>query len=312
MKLLKCVTELQQSPQKARGQREGAGQPLGTHGCSTRCTFFPWFVCCLCFCVGLLFCLLVCLFPKHALFSVFSKFGLLYSVRAHSNAAVAGPGCYAIIKFYSAADASRAQQACNGQKLFQNSPMKVCVCTKQKGFQQQVLALNSNKCQELANHYLGFNGWCSRIITLQNVSGFDDENEEVGKKRCVRYLCAVEVTLPNHGVRSRGVGLGEADVGSGEDPLQFVTAAGRVQKLAVGKALSSAFQKILLVVLESGKVAVEYNQAAEEPTDFLTEEELEGLVQVNELPLEPLDFEEEVLSDLSVGDELPVWEVPSK
>ncbi|XP_042693421.1 RAD52 motif-containing protein 1 isoform X3 [Centrocercus urophasianus] len=246
MKLLKCVTELQQSPQKARGQREGAGQPLGTHGCSIRCTFFSWFVCCLCFCVGLLFCLLVCLFPKHALFSVFSKFGLLYSVRAHSNAAVAGPGCYAIIKFYSAADASRAQQACNGQKLFQNSPMKVCVCTKQKGFQQQVLALNSNKCQELANHYLGFNGWCSRIITpspqLQNVSGFDDENEEVGKKRCVRYLCAVEVTLPNHGVQSRGVGLGEADVGNGE-------AAGRVQKLAVGKALSSAFQKILLVVL---------------------------------------------------------------
>lgn len=34
--------------------------------------------------------------------------------------------------------------------------------------------------------------------------------------------------------------------------------------------------------------------------------------QVNELPLEPLDFEEEVLSDLTVGDELPVWEVPSK
>ncbi|XP_042693425.1 RAD52 motif-containing protein 1 isoform X7 [Centrocercus urophasianus] len=248
---------------------------------------------------------------EHALFSVFSKFGLLYSVRAHSNAAVAGPGCYAIIKFYSAADASRAQQACNGQKLFQNSPMKVCVCTKQKGFQQQVLALNSNKCQELANHYLGFNGWCSRIITLQNVSGFDDENEEVGKKRCVRYLCAVEVTLPNHGVQSRGVGLGEADVGNGEDPLQFVTAAGRVQKLAVGKALSSAFQKILLVVLESGKVAVEYNQAAEEPADFLTEEELEGLVQVNELPSEPLDFKEEVLSDLTLDDELPVWEVPA-
>lgn len=60
---------------------------------------------------------------------------------------------------------------------------------------------------------------------LQNVSGFDDENEEVGKKRCVRYLCAVEVTLPNHGVRSQGVGLGEADVGSDEGsfwPLDFV------------------------------------------------------------------------------------------
>ncbi|XP_015741033.1 RAD52 motif-containing protein 1 isoform X2 [Coturnix japonica] len=186
---------------------------------------------------------------EHSLFAVFSKFGLLYSVRAHSNAAVAGPGCYAIIKFYSAADASRAQQACNGQTLFQSSPLKVCVCTKQKGFQQQVLALNSNKCQELANHYLGFNGWSSRIITLQNVSGFDDENEEVGKKPSVRYLCAVEVTLPKHGVQSRGVGLGEADLENGEDPLELVTATRRVQKLAAGRALSSAFQKILLVVL---------------------------------------------------------------
>ncbi|OPJ74336.1 RAD52 motif-containing protein 1 [Patagioenas fasciata monilis] len=96
---------------------------------------------------------------------------------------------------------------------------KVCVCTKQKGFQQQVLALNSNKCQDLANHYLGFNGWSSRIITLQNVSGFDGENEELGEtlqKRSVKYLCAVEVTLPNHGIHTRGVALGEADVENGE------------------------------------------------------------------------------------------------
>ncbi|XP_009959367.1 PREDICTED: RAD52 motif-containing protein 1, partial [Leptosomus discolor] len=244
----------------------------------------------------------------HSLFSVFSKFGLLYSVRAHRYAAVAGPGCYAILKFYSARDASRAQRMCNGQRLFQKSPLKVCVCTKQKGFQQQVLALNSNKCQELANHYLGFDGWSSRIITLQNVSGFDGEDEELGKtlqKRSVKYLCAVEVTLPNHGVRTRGVALGEADIGSGEDPLEFVTATRRVQKLAVGKALSGAFQKILLVVLENGKVAAEYNSCPEEPTDALTEEELKGLVQVNELSLEQFDLEEEVLSDLSFDDELP-------
>uniref|UniRef100_A0A8B9TB65 RAD52 motif containing 1 n=1 Tax=Anas platyrhynchos TaxID=8839 RepID=A0A8B9TB65_ANAPL len=247
---------------------------------------------------------------EHSLFSVFSKFGLLYSVRAHRNAAVAGPGYYAIIKFYSDRDASRAQRACNGQRLFQKSPLKVCVCTKQKGLQQQVLALNSNKCQELANHYLGFNGWSSRIITLQNVSGFDDENGDLGKilqKRSVKYLGAVEVTLPNHGVCTRGVGLGEADIENSEDPVEFVTATRRVQKLAVGKALSSAFQKILLVVLENGKVAVEYNYTQEEPTDSLTEEELKGLVQVNELPLEQFDLKEEVFSDLSFDDEFPSW-----
>uniref|UniRef100_A0A8C4XJN7 RRM domain-containing protein n=1 Tax=Falco tinnunculus TaxID=100819 RepID=A0A8C4XJN7_FALTI len=158
-------------------------------------------------------------FSQHSLFLVFSKFGPLYSVRAHRNAAVAGPGYYAIIKFYSAGDASRAQRTCNGKRLFQKSPLKVCICARQKGFQQQVLGLNSNKCQQLANHYLGFNGWSSRIITLQNVSGFDGENEELGKtlqKQSVKYLCAVEVTLPNHGVRTRGVALGEADVENSE------------------------------------------------------------------------------------------------
>ncbi|KAK2512554.1 Rdm1 [Columba guinea] len=218
---------------------------------------------------------------EHSLFSAFSKFGPLYSVRARRNAAVAGPGYYAIVKFYSAGDASRAQRACNGQRLFQKSPLKVCVCTKQKGFQQQVLALNSNKCQELANHYLGFNGWSSRIITLQNVSGFDGENEELGEtlqKRSVKYLCAVEVTLPNHGIRTRGVALGEAHVENGE---------------------------------ENGKVAVEYNSTQEELTDSLTEEELKGLVQVHELSLEQFDFEEEeVLSDLSFDDELSSLEMP--
>ncbi|NWH82598.1 RDM1 protein, partial [Piaya cayana] len=220
---------------------------------------------------------------EHCLYLAFRKFGPLYSVRTHRNAAVAGPGYYAIIKFYSAGDASRAQRACNGQRLFQKSPLKVCVCIKQKGFQQQVFALNSNKCQELANHYLGFNGWSSRIITLQNISGFDAENEELGEtlqKRSVKYLCAVEVTLPNHGIHTRGVALSEADVGNSEDPLELLAASRRVQKLAVGKALSSAFQKILLVVLENGKVAVEYNSTQEEPTDSLTEEELKGLVQV--------------------------------
>ncbi|KFM13329.1 RAD52 motif-containing protein 1, partial [Aptenodytes forsteri] len=253
-------------------------------------------------------------FLQHSLFSVFSKFGPLYSVRAHRNAAVAGPGYYAIIKFYSAGDASRAQRACNGQRLFQKSPLKVCVCTKQKGFRQQVLALNSNKCQELANHYFGFNGWPSRIITLQNISDFDGGNEELGEtlqKRSVKYLCAVEVMLPNHGVRTRGVALGEADIENSEDPLEFVTATRRVQKLAVGKALSSAFQKILLVVLENGKVAVEYDPTQEELTDSLTEEELKGLVQVSELSLEQFDLEEEVLSDLSFDDELPSREMPS-
>ncbi|KAM6399227.1 LOW QUALITY PROTEIN: RAD52 motif-containing protein 1-like [Rhynochetos jubatus] len=250
---------------------------------------------------------------EHSLFSAFSEFGPLYSVRAHRNAAVAGPGYHAII-IYSAGDASRAQRTCNGQRLFQKSPLKVCVGTKQKGFQHQVLALNSSKCQELANHYLGFNGWSSRIIRLRNVSDFDGASEELGKalqRRSVKYLCAVELTLPSHGVRTRGVALGEADIENGDDPLEFATAPRRAQKLAVGKALSSAFRKILLVVLEDGKVAMEYSSTQEELTDASTEEELKGLVQVSELPLEQFALEEEVWSELSFDEALPSWEMPS-
>ncbi|KAM9112400.1 RAD52 motif-containing protein 1 [Pangshura tecta] len=245
---------------------------------------------------------------EHSLFSVFSEFGLLYSVQVHRNAAVAGPGYYALVKFYSARDASRAQRTCNRQRLFQKSPLKVCICTRQKAFQQQALALRSYRCKELANYYLGFSGWSNRIITLQNISGFDLENEELGglpERQCLKYLCVVEVTVPHHGICTRGLGIAEAYVENGRDPLEFVMKTGNVQKLAAEKALSGAFQKILLIVLENGKVAVEYNSAHEDPIDSLTDEELRGLIQINDLSLEQLNLEdeEEFLSDFCFDEE---------
>ncbi|KAM9208846.1 LOW QUALITY PROTEIN: RAD52 motif-containing protein 1 [Dugong dugon] len=61
--------------------------------------------------------------PQHSLFTVFSKFGLLYSGSVFPNTAVARPGVYAIIKFYSGRDAHRAQKACGRKQRFQ-SPVK--------------------------------------------------------------------------------------------------------------------------------------------------------------------------------------------
>ncbi|TKC33589.1 hypothetical protein EI555_017692 [Monodon monoceros] len=62
---------------------------------------------------------------QRPLFTVFSRFGLLYLVRVFPNATVASSGFFAIIKFYSARDAHRAQKACNQKQLFQTSPVKV-------------------------------------------------------------------------------------------------------------------------------------------------------------------------------------------
>ncbi|XP_078501126.1 RAD52 motif-containing protein 1 isoform X1 [Lissotriton helveticus] len=219
------------------------------------------------------------------LMKTFSEFGLLYSIKVCKNAVVAEPGFYAIVKFYSARDASQAQRACDKKVLFQDFPLKVRVCTKQKGYQHLGCGLNSVKCQDVANHYLGFNGWSKRIIMIQNISGFDDlededtEVEPEGKN--LKYLCVIEVALHKHGLCSRGVGVGEEKLENPKDTLEFVMKTGKTQKFAVQKALSDAFQKILLVVLENGKVAAEYSSVREEAVDCLSEEELHGLIKVS-------------------------------
>lgn len=239
------------------------------------------------------------------LMKTFSEFGLLYSIRVCKNAIVAEPGFYAIVKFYSSRDASRAQRACDKKVLFQDSPLKVRLCTKQKGYQHAGCGLNSVKCQDVANHYLGFNGWSKRIIMIQNISGFDDledeDTEAEPEGKSLKYLCVIEVALHKHGLCSRGVGVGEENLENPKDPLEIVMKTGKTQKFAVQKALSDAFQKILLVVLENGKVAAEYSSVREEAVDCLSEEELHGLIKVNDLSWMQLneEGEEEILFDLS-------------
>ncbi|XP_066484587.1 RAD52 motif-containing protein 1 [Tiliqua scincoides] len=240
---------------------------------------------------------------EHALYEAFSAFGLLYSVRIRKNAPVARPGYHALVKFYSARDARRAQDALNQQCLFQKSPLKVCICTRQRSFPQQAWALNSYKCQELANHYLGFNGWSSHIITLQNISGFEEEEVRTSpRSQQLKYLCIQELTIPQHGICTRGVGVAEPHVDTSQE---FLMAAYRAQKLAAQQALSNAFQKILFVALENGKIAVEYSSTQEDLVDCLTEEELGGLIQVTDLTSSQMspEGEEEILSDFSMDGE---------
>nr|XP_035959020.1 RAD52 motif-containing protein 1-like isoform X2 [Halichoerus grypus]XP_035959021.1 RAD52 motif-containing protein 1-like isoform X2 [Halichoerus grypus] len=219
----------------------------------------------------------------HSLFTVFSQFGLVYSIRVFPNAAVARPGFYAIIKFYSARDAHRAQMACHEKHLFQNSPVKVRLGTKHKAVQHQALALNSSQCQELANYYFGFNGWSKRIIKLQDLSDLEErENEDAPvplQKQSLKFFCALEVVLPSYECRSPGVGMAEEPLEKLEEgPLSVLMKRKTTQKLAIQKAVSDAFQKLLIVVLESGKIAVEY-RPCEEITDARTEEELQDLIQ---------------------------------
>ncbi|XP_064439119.1 RAD52 motif-containing protein 1-like [Mirounga angustirostris] len=240
----------------------------------------------------------------HSLFTVFSQLDLLYSLRVFPNAAVARPGFYGIIKFYSARDAHRAQMACHEKHLFQKSPVQVRLGTKHKADQHQALALNSSQCQELANYYFGFNGWSKRIIKLQDLSDLEErENEDATvplEKQSLKFFCALEVVLPSYECRSPRVGMAEEPLEKLEEgPLSVLMKRKTTQKLAIQKAVSDAFQKLLIVVLESGKIAVEY-RPCEEITDARTKEELQDLIQVSYFSWKQDGRgEEECLSDLS-------------
>ncbi|XP_035156688.2 RAD52 motif-containing protein 1 isoform X4 [Callithrix jacchus] len=204
----------------------------------------------------------------HSLFTAFSQFGLLYSVRVFPNAAVAQPGFYAVIKFYSARAAHRAQKACDGKQLFQTSPVKL---------------------QELSDLEERANG--DTVVPLL--------------KQSLKFFCALELVLPSYDCRSPGIGLVEEPVNKMEEgPLSFLMKRKTAQKLAIQKALSNAFQKLLIVVLESGKIAVEY-RPSEEIVDVRWEEELHGLIQVNCSPWKQYGLEEnEYLSDFSLEEEV--------
>ncbi|KAM9296282.1 RAD52 motif-containing protein 1 [Gastrophryne carolinensis] len=241
---------------------------------------------------------------------VFSQFGLLYSLKIFPNAGVAEPGYYAVLKYFSSRSAKRAYVECDRKTLFQDTPLKVQVCNKQKRFQYKSLELFGYKCQELANYYLGFNGWSKRIIALQNISGLDGEPEEEAspqEQAKLRYLSVVEVTIHDHDIRSRGVGVAEETIEKQNEPSEFLLKNGKVQKYALQKALSNAFQKILLIVFENGKVAVEYVSDEDDTVDCLTEEELQGLIQVNDFTWAPMDTgegeEDEVLANLTFNED---------
>uniref|UniRef100_A0A8K9UI39 Uncharacterized protein n=1 Tax=Oncorhynchus mykiss TaxID=8022 RepID=A0A8K9UI39_ONCMY len=56
---------------------------------------------------------------------IFCNFGPLYLVKVCPNAALVEPGFYAPVKYFSAAQASKAQRVTHGRGFLQSSPLKV-------------------------------------------------------------------------------------------------------------------------------------------------------------------------------------------
>uniref|UniRef100_A0A1A8CYB7 RAD52 motif-containing protein 1 n=2 Tax=Nothobranchius TaxID=28779 RepID=A0A1A8CYB7_NOTKA len=228
------------------------------------------------------------------LFAVFSSFGPLYLLKVFHNAPLHPPGFYSLVKFYSAAHASKAQHQTNGLLLFHNSPLKVKQSSKQAPHFQcgRSTPLSHSRCMELANHCLGYNGWTSDIITLKELSQdeSEDEEDEVGgvRQKNLRFGCLMQLNFPQHGLTTRGAAVVE-DSFSCTGPDVVLQRRCQLQRLVREKALVQAFSTVLLILLGNGKVMVELKQTQ----DQCVSAETEGVLQVNEFFCsEPQDDEE--------------------
>nr|XP_036864375.1 RAD52 motif-containing protein 1-like [Manis javanica] len=125
--------------------------------------------------------------------------------------------------------------------------------TTHKAIQHQASALNSSRCQELANYYFGFNRLSKRIIKIQHLSdveGTDDEDTVAPLQKQSLKFCALDMVSPGREFRSPGVGVAEEPLDKVEaGSLSLLMKRKTIQKLAIQKAISDAFQKLLIVVL---------------------------------------------------------------
>ncbi|XP_043956084.1 RAD52 motif-containing protein 1 [Gambusia affinis] len=224
---------------------------------------------------------------------VFSSFGPLYLLKLCPNAPLHPPGFYAIIKFYSAAHAANAQRLTDGCPLLHNSALKVKLSSKQTPhfLSGRNSPLSHARCLDLANHYLGFNGWTSDIITLKELTneeeGEDEEEDVGGARQRLRFGCMMKLGFPRYGVTTRGAAVVEETFNcTGPDVL--LQRRCKLQRSVREKALVQAFSSVLLILLGNGKVMVELKQTS----DQFDADETEDVLEVNEFSLPEADDEE--------------------
>ena len=182
------------------------------------------------------------------LYDHFSKWGLLYNINVKKGEEEDGEWfCY--VRYYSTRSASMARRDNRGTVLLFDGKIQFKVSSHTKSGGTMQLPLAKHKCEELANYYLGFNGWSSSIL--------HHKREEVGQGR-VKVVSVVRLDLVKVGLSCEGAGQYEVDV-EGDDRMEEARLVAEVGKRAKGEALQAAWSKVVLVVVGGNKVGVEIN-----------------------------------------------------
>ena len=136
------------------------------------------------------------------------------------------------------------------------------------------LPLARSRCEELANYYLGYNGWSSEILYHRREEGpeipagtlcyvtvvrltFKQVKSSVtlNSRCCINLLCCKHFSMQS-GLDCEGAGKCEAPQ---EDHKANTKLMSELAKKSKGEAMLAAWEKVLLVIVEGRKVSVEIN-----------------------------------------------------
>ena len=135
-----------------------------------------------------------------------------------------------------------------------------------------------NQCEDLVNHYLGFNRWRSHIVYHQKETETDVE---------ISYATAVKLVFDK--VSVEGVGMSTIAFVGAEGKLQKMA---MVQKAAKTEAMVNAFSKLILVLVynpDDVKATVRVDHQVKDPFYYNSTWGDKPIVErVNELDNEPL------------------------
>ena len=136
---------------------------------------------------------------EERLWHVFSQYGLIYETQVFPTGFKQNDGSssnkskalcsvcfhpqdsilnfYAFVKFFSKSSAAKAKQVLHLTHFIGNDACKVSFARRQKGNRdEERFPLNSARCKEILNYYLGFNGWTSSVSLLGD--SVDDSSQQ--------------------------------------------------------------------------------------------------------------------------------------
>eukprot|EP01112_Ceratiomyxa_fruticulosa_P016492 TRINITY_DN4994_c0_g1_i1.p1 TRINITY_DN4994_c0_g1~~TRINITY_DN4994_c0_g1_i1.p1 ORF type:complete len:292 (-),score=68.28 TRINITY_DN4994_c0_g1_i1:196-942(-) len=198
-----------------------------------------------------------------ALMDLFASYGLMNDFVVTEDPSK--PTSFATARYYSKVASSKALSELNG---FMVNGFSLKIQPSKYGKDKEP-DLPITKSIELMNHFAGFNQWTTQITALEqtkielvqtNANDLDDQNK-VTKVAC-EHLCSIKLSLKD-GRYVVGTGVGKS-----LHPNPMVSRE-LSRKLAVTSARKHCFQKVAIVVLGTGRVAIHCmaDQTMEEEND---------------------------------------------